>query len=63
MDLLEYPDIIKGIIQVIQMIRNDPDEEYKSIFEEATELAQHTYWNNNKKATSHVQASKMKTII
>ena len=29
-------------IQVIQMIRNDPDEEYKFIFEEATELAQHT---------------------
>ena len=45
------------------MIRNDPNEEHKFIFEEATELAQHTYWHNNKKATSHAQASKMKTMM
>ena len=45
------------------MICNAPDKEYKFIFEEATELAQHTYWNNKKKAMSHVQASKMKTIM
>ncbi|CAF5004578.1 unnamed protein product, partial [Rotaria sp. Silwood1] len=41
-DLIEYLDAIDDVIQVIQMIRNDPDEEYKFIFEEATELAGYT---------------------
>ena len=59
---MECFDTIEDIIQVIQMICNAPDKEYKFIFEEATELVQYTYQNNNKKVTSHVQASKMKTI-
>ncbi|CAF1146724.1 unnamed protein product [Rotaria sordida] len=41
-DLIECLNAIDDVIQVIQMIRNDPDEEYKFIFEEATELAGYT---------------------
>jgi len=39
---MECLDAIEDVIQVIQMIRNDPDEEYKYIFEEATDLAEYT---------------------
>ncbi len=39
---MECLDAIEDVVQVIQMIRNDPDEEYQYIFEEATDLAKHT---------------------
>ncbi|CAF1122299.1 unnamed protein product [Rotaria sordida] len=41
-DLLECLDAIEDVIQVLQMIRNDPDQEYQYVFEEATDLAKYT---------------------
>ena len=33
---------IEDILQVIQMIRDEPDDEYKFLYEEAQELAKYT---------------------
>ncbi|CAF1321705.1 unnamed protein product [Adineta steineri] len=41
-DLMECLDAIDDVVHVIQKIRDDPDEEYKYIFEEAVDLAKHT---------------------
>jgi hypothetical protein len=39
---MERLHAIQDVIQVIQMIRNDPEEEYKYLFEEANDLAKYT---------------------
>jgi hypothetical protein len=59
---MECLDAIEDVIQVIQMIRNDPDEEYKYIFEEAADLAKHT-GTTIKNATIGAQTGKRKTVI
>ncbi|CAF4180190.1 unnamed protein product, partial [Rotaria sordida] len=41
-DLLECLDAIEDVIQVLQMIRTDPDLEYQYVFEETADLAIYT---------------------